>query len=253
MSQSHDGRSGLEAICEAPPPAYQPIVDLRSGIVAGFEAVGTNPRDPSMGVAGASASSDEPRLADELACLEAAIDGAELLPPGAWLSVDVSVALVSVDGPLRGVLAGGDRRIVLELSERDRVEGYTALRSAITALGPDVDIAVDHAGSGNSGFTHAVEPRPVFVKVDPGLIHRIDADATQQLLVAGLRKVAADVGSRLVAVGVETAAERATLLALGIDLGQGPLLGRPAEAAAWRAPRARGGDASALQRWLGRR
>jgi len=247
MSRSHDDRSGRESTGDPPGPAYQPIVDLRSGIVAGFEAVPRAPRDPQLGAGG------DPPMAVQVAWLEVALAGADVLPNGAWLSIAVPTDLISADGPLRAVLAQRDRPIVLELSECDRVEDYDALRTAIAALGPHVAIAVDHAGRGDESFPHATELRPRFVKLDPALTHRIDADATQQLLVAGLRKVAVGAGSRLIAVGVETAAERATLLSLGIELGQGTLLGRPAAAASWAVTRARQGDGSALQRWLGRR
>lgn len=247
MSRSHDDRSGHEATGDPPSPLYQPIVDLRSGIVAGFEAVAGAPPDPTMGAGG------DPPVAVQVAWLEAALAGADVLPIGAWLSIDVPTDLVFADGPLRAVLARRDRPIVLELSESDRVEDYAALRTAIAALGPHVTIAVDHAGRGKDGHPHATELHPRFVKLHPALTHRIDADATQQLLVAGLRKVAVGAGSRLIAVGVETAAERATLLSLGIELGQGTLLGRPAAAAAWAPTRAHPGDGSALQRWLGRR
>jgi len=97
----------------------------------------------------------------------------------------------------------------------------------MAALPRSVCLAVDDAGAGFASFRHILELRPTFVKLDRSLISRIDGDPAKKALVAGMRQFARSTGCRLIAEGVETDAERAALLRLGIRLAQGYLLGRP--------------------------
>jgi EAL domain-containing protein (putative c-di-GMP-specific phosphodiesterase class I) len=55
----------------------------------------------------------------------------------------------------------------------------------------------------------------------------VEADAARQAMLAGMVFFAEQAGCSLIAEGIETDAERATLQRLGIRLGQGYLLGRP--------------------------
>ncbi len=68
---------------------------------------------------------------------------------------------------------------------------------------------------------------PDFVKLDIGLIRRIDVDPARQALIAGMGYFAVKRKVRLVAEGIETEAELETLRSLGVAYGQGFLLGRP--------------------------
>ncbi|MFH1475667.1 MAG: EAL domain-containing protein, partial [Chloroflexota bacterium] len=68
---------------------------------------------------------------------------------------------------------------------------------------------------------------PSFVKLDIGLIRGIDADPAGQALIAGMGYFAAKRKLRLIAEGIETAAELKALRGLAIGYGQGYLLGRP--------------------------
>jgi EAL domain-containing protein (putative c-di-GMP-specific phosphodiesterase class I) len=108
------------------------------------------------------------------------------------------------------------------------VSDYRALREAVRALGHDVRLAVDDAGAGIANFGHIVELRPDFVKLDIGLVRRVNANLGRQALVLAMRQFAKTAGCRLVAEGIETEAEAATLTAFGVEYGQGFLFGRPA-------------------------
>lgn len=70
------------------------------------------------------------------------------------------------------------------------------------------------------------------MKLDRSLIAGIDGDPVRQALIVGMRHFARSAGCRLIAEGIETEAEKATLLELQIRLGQGYLLGPAAPAAA---------------------
>ena len=65
------------------------------------------------------------------------------------------------------------------------------------------------------------------MKLDLGLVRGIDTDPARQALIAGMTYFAVKRKVRLVAEGIETAAELETLRSLAIPYGQGYLLGRP--------------------------
>jgi PAS domain S-box-containing protein len=208
-------------------PVFQPIVDVRSGETVAYEALTrfTDGTPPDITFAEAWAVDLGREL--ELATLEAAIAAARGLPKARWLEVNVSPRLLAEADRLRPVLARADRRLVVEVTEHETVADYKALRSAIDALGDDVQTAVDDAGAGIANFAHIVELRPRYVKLDISLIRGVDADVGRQALVAAMRHFGQATACRLIAEGVETREEALTIEALGVELGQGYWYGRP--------------------------
>jgi PAS domain S-box-containing protein len=208
---------------------FQPIVDLRTGRTVGHEAL-TRFRDgvaPDRRFADAAAVGLGLEL--ELATLEMAIDAARgRLSPSRWLHLNVSPELVLAKVKLDSLLAAALGRVVLEITEHAAVGDYRAFREAIAALGRPVDLAVDDAGAGFASLRHILELKPTFVKLDVSLVRGIDTDPAKQALVAGMRHFARTTCRRLIAEGIETAAEADALRQLNIRLGQGFLLGRPA-------------------------
>ena len=225
-------RRDLETVLanEAFVPVFQPVVDLATGATVGHEALtrfhdGTRP-DRRF------ADADAVGLGLELeqACLTAAMAAAPRLPGNGWLSLNVSPALLLERARLRRCLDGQVRFAVLEVTEHVAIENYSAIRDAVSSIGADVRIAVDDAGAGFASFRHILELRPDYVKLDIGLVRDIDTDDVRQALVAGIVYFAKKSGCRLIAEGIETEGERDQLRSLGVDLGQGFLLGRPAAA-----------------------
>lgn len=133
------------------------------------------------------------------------------------------------------MLGKQSRSIVLEVTEHEAIGAYEPLHQALALLGPGVRLAVDDAGAGIANFSHLVELRPDFVKIDASLIRGVDTDVRRQALVVGLVHFAAAAGCVVIAEGIETEAELKTVAELGIRLGQGFLLARPAAAEAWKA------------------
>jgi PAS domain S-box-containing protein len=218
---------------EAFEPVFQPVIDIATGERVGFEALtrfssGTAPDRMFADSRGAGVEADL-----EVATLAAAIAAAGALPPAAWLGLNVSPNLVTSDRRLADLLRRSDRAIVLEVTEHAQVADYAALRAAIGRLRPGVRVAIDDAGAGVANFSHIVELRPVFVKLDSGLVRDIDSDLTRQALIVGLLHFARESNIQTIAEGVETQAELATLRALGVPLAQGYLLGRPAAVDEW--------------------
>ena len=70
------------------------------------------------------------------------------------------------------------------------------------------------------------------MKLDRSLVAGIDDDPVRQALIVGMCHFARSASCRLIAEGIETEAELAALVELGVPLGQGYLLGHPEPAPA---------------------
>lgn len=73
------------------------------------------------------------------------------------------------------------------------------------------------------------------MKLDIGLVRRVNAHLGRQAMVIGMRHFSRSAGCRLIAEGVETVEEARTLTALGVEFGQGYLFGRPEPVEMWAA------------------
>jgi EAL domain-containing protein (putative c-di-GMP-specific phosphodiesterase class I) len=102
------------------------------------------------------------------------------------------------------------------------------LRAAVASVGDGVRLSIDDAGSGFASLRHILRLDPAFIKLDRSWVHGVDTDPARQAMIAGLRHFADQTGAQLIAEGIEQEEERAVLIDLRVDLGQGFLLGRPA-------------------------
>ena len=214
-------------------PVFQPIVQLTDLKTVGFEALTRFTDGTRPDLAFLEATSVGLGVDLEIAALAASLAAAEALPAATWLSLNISPRTVLAHDRLADSLGRRSRPTVVELTEHEPIDDYEALRASMVALGSDLRIAVDDAGAGVANFSHLVELRPDFIKVDVSLVRGINADLTRQALAVGLRHFAQAMHREVIAEGVETEPERRTLIALGIELGQGYLLGKPAPASAW--------------------
>jgi len=212
---------------------FQPIVDLDTGLTVGFEALsrfasGDAPDEVFADAAEAGLGADL-----EAATLTAAVQDAAGLPAQVWLALNISPTFLGESTRLINILAQRTRPITLEITEHQVIDDYGPIHAAMAALGPDVRLAVDDAGAGVANFQHLAELRPALVKIDAGLIHAVNASVSRQAVVVGLVHFAAASGAAILAEGIETEAEQAMVRQLGVTLGQGYYLGRPAPVNAW--------------------
>jgi EAL domain-containing protein (putative c-di-GMP-specific phosphodiesterase class I) len=214
-------------------PVFQPIVDLASGEVVGYEALTRfeSGQRPDLCFADAWSVGLGPDL--ELATLEAAVAGARELPAARWLSLNLSARLLEDRDRLREIIGSADRPVTIEITEHEVIADYQTLRDAVRDLGHDLRIAVDDAGAGVANFGHIIDLRPDLVKLDISIVRRVNVDVGRQALVVGMRHFSRTAGCRLIAEGVETEEEARTLTALGVEFGQGYWFGRPDRAEAW--------------------
>jgi len=205
----------------------QPIVRLATGATVAVEALTRFIDEKSPESVFAEAATFGLGASLERAAIEAAIEAVASLPPEVALSVNVSADTVRTDHALREVLGRTDRQLILELTEHERIDDYEGVRAALSLLGPGVKLAIDDAGSGFASLRHIFALRPDYVKFDIEWVRGIDRDPVRRALVSGLVYFGNETGCELIAEGIETDAELAALRELGIQLGQGFLLGRP--------------------------
>ena len=208
-------------------PVFQPIVEFGRNPIVGYEALTrfNDGTEPEIVFARAAAIGLGAEL--ETITLQVALAAAETLPRSAWLNLNASPELILAREPLRTLLHGSRRRLVLEVTEHTAIADYPAFRAAMAALGRNVELAVDDAGAGFASLRHILELRPAFVKLDRSLVAGLESDYARHAMIAGLRHFARATGFHLIAEGIETDQELAVLRALDIRLGQGFLLGRP--------------------------
>lgn len=222
----------------------QPIRTLHGHYVVGFEALsrfGGSGRDPIP----ADTVFDEARelglaVELELATARSALDLLPFIAAPAYLSVNLSpVALV--DPRTAALFTGVDtRRVVLELTEHEQVTDYSALRRALWSLrARGVRLAVDDAGAGFASLQHISLLRPDLIKLDRALITAVHTDPSRRALVRAMVQFARETSATLIAEGIEDEAELRALLELGVEVGQGFLLGHPAPPDTWLLRRSR--------------
>jgi EAL domain-containing protein (putative c-di-GMP-specific phosphodiesterase class I) len=176
-------------------------------------------------------------------CRRAALQGARELPPGCPVFVNVSAG--SLVDPVHGVdqmlllLRWAERRpeeVVLEITERDAVHDLGRL-TEVLGLYRDhgFRFALDDVGEGHSTFEVLAAATPEFLKVAGSLVRRVDSLGPRGAIDA-LVAFATTTGAEVIAEGLETAEAATKLRLLGVTLGQGFALGRPATSDSWRTP-----------------
>lgn len=161
-----------------------------------------------------------------------ALESMELAPKDAALSVNLSPAMAARTDLHDRLGSISPNRLIIEITEHKAVNCYQALREALAPLrSRGVRLAIDDAGAGYSSFRHILELRPDIIKLDMSLCRGLEHDPARRALVSSLLSFSRAVGCELVAEGVETEVELATLRRLGIMIVQGHLLARPARPA----------------------
>ena len=208
----------------------QPIVRLDNGQVVGLEALARFPGDPDTGPGRWFAEADGAGLGSELelVALEAGLARIGRVPEGCYLSVNVSPQTLGLDHFAACLESLPLDRLVIEITEHSPVRDYEPLRRVIDGFrARGARLAIDDAGAGFASLNHVVALHPDIIKLDISLIRGLDHDATKTSLVRSLAAFAREVGADVVAEGVESRAEQRALRQLGIEFGQGFLLGRP--------------------------
>lgn len=220
-------------------PVYQPIYNLRTGEVAGYEGLVRPLPDSGFANPGqlfVAAESTGRTVELDIASLETVLAGARRLPEPLYLSVNLSPRSLETDAfsPFEVLAMAREHgidptRLVVELTEREAIEDMARLRTALAALRRHgVRLAADDVGAGNAGLRLLSELAFDVMKVDLSLVQAGAARESADAVLHALRDLARRAGQTVVAEGVETAAQLEIVMALGFEGAQGYLLRRPA-------------------------
>jgi EAL domain-containing protein (putative c-di-GMP-specific phosphodiesterase class I) len=207
----------------------QPIHSLASGDPVGVECLARFPNNRQRGPHTWFEDAERAGLGVELeiAAVRNALETLAHVPAGKYATVNVSPATV-LSGQLEQVLAEAETdKLVLEVTEHQRVADFAVLAERLSHLQKTVRIAIDDVGTGYSGLRHIADLKPDMLKMDMALTRDIHKDPARRALTGALVQLSRDIGCKLVAGGIETVEECAAMAALGVDFGQGYYFARP--------------------------
>ena len=219
-------------------PVYQPIVDLSNGRVIGFEGLSrpapeSGFTDPGTMFTAAETVGRTVEL--DLACLHAVIAGAHSMPTDQLLTINISPRTIeaphfSTEALLAILSLHGiaPERVVVELTEREKVEDIGRLQVALKAMQRiGLRIAADDVGAGNAGLRLLSQFRFDIVKIDLSLVQEGAERDSSRAVLRSLRDLAGRWGASVIAEGLETPTQLRMVRELGVTAGQGYLLARP--------------------------
>lgn len=207
---------------------YQPIVDLRTGLAVGYEALARFMRG-SRNVAGWFEQAHRHGVGARLeahAVRQAFATGGR--PDGTFLAVNLSPSgLVSAE--VARELPDSLEHVFIELTGHGPPVEEGALRAARQDLrARGACLAVDLAGLDYAGLRELMMVAPDMLKLDRDLVHRVHVDPVKTALIGALVGYGRELRIAICAEGVEELADVERLADLDVELAQGYALGRPA-------------------------
>ena len=231
-------------------PAYQPIVDLRSGREVAEEALARLclPDGTLMAaeqfIGAASCLQIAHRIDRTIIhevitrCVTRTVAGEPPLLHFVNLSANllrhprevVDILAATRQGCSRsGEHLNREKPLVIEVTEREFLEDpQEALRILRPLLDFGLRLAVDDFGSGYSSFLYLADLPVSFLKVEMQLVQRARHEGRVLAMIKGIQHIAQDLGLITIAEGIEDEATAHLVQEIGIDWGQGYYFGRPA-------------------------
>ena len=220
---------------------YQPQFDLTTNAIVGFEAL-IRWHHPVRGVV---PPDDFIPLAEEIGVITAigewvlrtACKQAVAWPPQVSIAVNLSPVQFRGGKLLETVVSAlaqsqlPPERLELEITEGallENTDGTLDLLNRVRALG--VGVSMDDFGTGYSSLGYLQKFPFDKIKIDQCFVRDIDANADRRAIIRAVNSMAAALGMKTIAEGVETEAELACVRAEGCDEVQGFLTGRPVSA-----------------------
>jgi EAL domain-containing protein (putative c-di-GMP-specific phosphodiesterase class I)/DICT domain-containing protein len=215
---------------------YQPLVDLVTGDILGFEALARGPwgtpwERPDLLFA---AAREAGRVAElDWVCRAAAYTGAlqARLAPGLSLFVNTEPDALGTPCPedLADLVGTAERslRVISEMTERSLTRDPKALLDAVSrARQVGWGVALDDVGAEPGSLALMPFVHPDVIKLDMALVQDLPSPRTSAV-VSAVSAQAERTGALVLAEGIETEQHRQRALALGATIGQGWLFGRP--------------------------
>ncbi|WP_446740736.1 EAL domain-containing protein [Sphingomonas sp. CFBP 13720] len=217
--------------------AFQPIVDLTTGLPFAYEALVRGANGESAANVLARVTPDN-RYAFDQRCRVAAIEGAVaagILDTGARLSMNflpnaVYSPAACIQLTLRTSQATGMpiERLIFEFTENERMDDPAHVATIVdTYRRMGFGTALDDFGAGHAGLNLLARFQPDIVKLDMELVRGIEVSMPRRMIVEAVVRLCESLGLTVVAEGVETQAELDALRAIGIRYIQGYYFARP--------------------------
>ena len=225
---------------------YQPIVELSSRRIKGFEGL-MRWRHPTRGVLAPGAFIGVAEVSGLIgpmtnwaisqACRDAAAWSKEVAGRPPFVTVNLSAGQF-VEGSLQRVVSESlsesaldPKQLKLEVTESilmERIDTNLTELEALAEIG--VDIAIDDFGTGFSSLSYLIAIPAGVIKLDRSFVSSVQSDPTRREIVSAIVSLAHGLGRRVTAEGIETEEEYQALVDLGSDFGQGYLFSRPVPA-----------------------
>lgn len=217
---------------------YQPIVSLQTGEILGWEALTRGPKDSaffSPDVIFNFAEEVGLLYPLEKICRELAINNFGQFNENQRLFLNIHPHTVNdphfVKGETRKLLGESKlstNNVVFEITERQSIHDFGQFNKTLSHYrGQGYQVAVDDAGAGFSSLQTIAEIRPDYIKIDASLVRDIPTNRVKQALLETFVTFAEKISCRIIAEGIETDKELATLCSIGVHYGQGYFLARP--------------------------
>jgi EAL domain-containing protein (putative c-di-GMP-specific phosphodiesterase class I) len=227
--------------------AYQPIFRLRSGFLHGFEALTRCPQGSVFdGPATLFQFADQAGYSFALDRLarESAIRCCPRLDKKQKVFININSGIMKdphfVSGQTRGWLSARGLQpgqVVLELTERSSIDDFEEAKLLLNHYrSQGYAIAIDDVGAGYSSLQAIVELRPDYIKLDKSLVHQADRDEMKLQMLRTFVRFAKKMRILTIAEGIERPEELHLVRKMGIDFGQGYLIGRPSETPVYTLP-----------------
>ncbi|MEA2178653.1 MAG: hypothetical protein QOG77_1950, partial [Solirubrobacteraceae bacterium] len=236
--RSEQQREEIVALLARPlEPALAPILDLRTGLLAGHEALAgfavPDERPPAAWLAQARRCGLGPTLEAEVLRGALAVPGR---PDGTFLALNIPAYALDADA-VQQVLPGDLAGIVIEVDEASLLGAGEGLDIELARLRRrGARLAVDGAGAGYAGLRMLMRLRPDLVKLERGLVQSVAEDGAAQTLLESFVRLARGFQAEVCAAGVEDVADLRVLARLDVRYAQGRAVGLPKES--WTRPNA---------------
>lgn len=236
LVSSQQVRHAIES--DAIVPCFQPVVDLRSMRLTGFEVL-TRWQHPSLGLV---LPANFIQVTEELGIigiltreiLRKAFRSAAILPGHFTLSINVSPIQLRYRSLPVQIREAADQaglpldRLVIEITESAILDNEAlAVEIAREIKSMGCRLAIDDFGTGYASLRHLMALPFDQIKVDRSFVEQMTIRPDSRKIVSAVVSLGHSLGLATLAEGVETKEQEMLLLQMGCSLAQGWLYGKP--------------------------
>ncbi|HKS21440.1 MAG TPA: EAL domain-containing protein [Thermoanaerobaculia bacterium] len=221
-------------------PMYQPIYEVGDGApqLYGYECLSRGPRGTnfeSPDVLFDYVRLKRQEIVIDRACIAAALRNLPHLDNGVRVSINVHASTLGRDPSFTEFLANTCRdtrvapsHVTVEIVEHAPPWDNDAFQRALALLRQlGASIALDDVGLGQSNFKMLLDASPEFLKLDRYFVDGCTKDPKRRAVISSIEELARRFGARVIAEGVETEEDLATVREIGVSLVQGFLFSKP--------------------------